>query len=142
MRPKRPPALQSDSERLAVDINDWQRYFAVRMISPFAGARLDPRASAPAAARELAHRQEVNARLNHAALQIALGRMHPKNRYRFAVTRHEPLQIAIVIGLKLALNNVNYGHDALQVIACERAIRPDTLPPSTPSKSLTSRRDR
>jgi len=56
---------------MAIDINDRESYFAVCMVNSFAGARLELPASARAAAPELAHRQKVKARLNHAALQIA-----------------------------------------------------------------------
>ena len=79
--------------RIAVDINDWERCFAVCMVNSFAGARLELTASARAAAPEPAH-ENVNARLNHAALQIASAKGHgpglriaPKRR----VGRHDGL---------------------------------------------------
>jgi hypothetical protein len=48
------------------------------------------------------------------ARDAGLGGRHPKNRYRFAIGRHKPIQIAVVIGFNLALNNVDRGHGVLR----------------------------
>jgi len=47
------------------------------------------------------------------ARDAGLGRRHPKNRYRFAISRHKSIQIPVVIGFDLALNDVDRGHDIL-----------------------------